>query len=85
MLTVTCGNVRTLRVDADGISSSTLQGVKEGDLKPPIVYFIDVSQSVEHEHPRAMDFLRIDARNVTQFFTKKGLQVPNQPCKGERS
>jgi RIO kinase 1 len=22
------------------------------------IYFIDVSQSVEHDHPRALDFLR---------------------------
>ena len=37
------------------------------------VYFIDVSQSVEHEHPSAMDFLRMDCSNVTAFFSKKGL------------
>ena len=35
------------------------------------VYFIDVSQSVEHEHPSAMDFLRMDCSNVTIF--SKGL------------
>ncbi|CAN0367940.1 unnamed protein product, partial [Discosporangium mesarthrocarpum] len=33
--------------------------------------FIDVSQSMEHEHPRAMDFLRMDCRNVTSFFRKR--------------
>ena len=37
------------------------------------VYIIDVSQSVEHEHPSAMDFLRMDCSNVTAFFSKKGL------------
>ena len=37
------------------------------------VYFIDVSQSVEHEHPSAMDFLRMDCSNITAFFSKKGL------------
>ncbi|KAF0692947.1 Aste57867_16032 [Aphanomyces stellatus] len=37
------------------------------------LYFIDVSQSVEHEHPHAMEFLRKDCKNVTDFFTKSGL------------
>ncbi|TYZ66145.1 hypothetical protein PybrP1_010978 [[Pythium] brassicae (nom. inval.)] len=36
------------------------------------LYFIDVSQSVEHEHPSAADFLRKDCRNVTDYFTKYG-------------
>ena len=29
------------------------------------VYVIDVSQSVEHDHPRALDFLRKDCTNIT--------------------
>lgn len=29
------------------------------------VVFIDVSQSVEHDHPSALDFLRIDCKNLT--------------------
>ena len=37
------------------------------------LYFIDVSQSVEHDHPRALEFLRMDCANVTAFFKKKGL------------
>eukprot|EP00474_Spongospora_subterranea_P010676 CRZ11134.1 hypothetical protein [Spongospora subterranea] len=36
-------------------------------------YIIDVSQSVERDHPMAFDFLRIDCRNVTAFFKKKGV------------
>ncbi|KAF1319771.1 Atypical/rio/rio1 protein kinase, partial [Globisporangium splendens] len=36
------------------------------------LYFIDVSQSVEHEHPSAADFLRKDCKNVTDYFTKYG-------------
>eukprot|EP00735_Rhodelphis_limneticus_P006788 TRINITY_DN19226_c0_g1::TRINITY_DN19226_c0_g1_i1::g.2324::m.2324 TRINITY_DN19226_c0_g1::TRINITY_DN19226_c0_g1_i1::g.2324 ORF type:complete len:665 (-),score=108.58,sp/Q9BRS2/RIOK1_HUMAN/51.99/3e-140,RIO1/PF01163.17/3e-78,RIO1/PF01163.17/2.3e+03,APH/PF01636.18/1.4,APH/PF01636.18/0.32,Kdo/PF06293.9/2.4,Kdo/PF06293.9/0.3,Pkinase/PF00069.20/0.0069 TRINITY_DN19226_c0_g1_i1:421-2367(-) len=36
-------------------------------------FFIDVSQSVEHDHPHALDFLRMDCRNMTDFFVKKGL------------
>lgn len=33
-------------------------------------YIIDVSQSVEHDHPHALEFLRKDLVNVTQFFSK---------------
>lgn len=29
---------------------------------------------MENDHPRAMDFLRMDCRNVTAFFKKKGAQ-----------
>lgn len=35
------------------------------------LYVIDVSQSVEHEHPSAFDFLRLDIKNVEDFFRKK--------------
>lgn len=36
-------------------------------------YIIDVSQSVEHDHPHAMEFLRKDITNVTEFFRKKNV------------
>lgn len=36
-----------------------------------IVKIIDVSQSVEHDHPHALEFLRMDCTNVTDFFAKK--------------
>ena len=36
-----------------------------------IVYVIDVSQSVEHDHPHALEFLRKDVLNVLEFFRKK--------------
>jgi len=36
------------------------------------VYVIDVSQSVESDHPSALDFLRKDASNVNDFFRKSG-------------
>ncbi|BFY99260.1 hypothetical protein BsWGS_02300 [Bradybaena similaris] len=36
-------------------------------------YIIDVSQSVEHEHPHAMEFLRKDITNVTEFFRRKNV------------
>lgn len=37
------------------------------------VVVIDVSQSVEVDHPRAMDFLRRDIVNVNNFFRSRGL------------
>ena len=36
------------------------------------LYIIDVSQSVEHDHPHAFDFLRSDLRNIEDFFSKRG-------------
>ena len=36
---------------------------------------IDVSQAVEHDHPRALDFLRKDCANVTDFFYRNGVCV----------
>lgn len=40
------------------------------------IYVIDVSQSVETDHPSALDFLRKDAVNINDFFRKVGgLQV----------
>ena len=40
------------------------------------VVVIDVSQSVESDHPRAMDFLRMDCTNVTSYFGRRcGLRV----------
>jgi RIO kinase 1 len=36
------------------------------------VYVIDVSQSVETDHPSALHFLRKDAANVNEFFRKSG-------------
>jgi RIO kinase 1 len=37
------------------------------------VYVIDVSQSVEHDHPRSLEFLRMDIKNITDYFRKKGV------------
>ena len=39
------------------------------------VWFIDVSQSVDHDHPSAFDFLRKDLDNINQFFGAKGVNV----------
>ena len=39
------------------------------------LHIIDVSQSVEHDHPHAFDFLRSDLRNVEDFFSKRGVRT----------
>jgi len=39
------------------------------------IYIIDVSQSVEHDHPHAMEFLRSDCTNITEFFKKNKVGV----------
>lgn len=39
------------------------------------LYIIDVSQSVEHDHPRALEFLRMDIKNVGDFFRRKGVDT----------
>lgn len=36
---------------------------------------IDVSQSVEHDHPRSLEFLRMDIKNVSDFFRRKNVEV----------
>lgn len=35
------------------------------------VWVIDVSQSIEHDHPMAFHFLKRDIYNINNFFTKK--------------
>ncbi|XP_003225635.2 serine/threonine-protein kinase RIO1 [Anolis carolinensis] len=39
------------------------------------VYIIDVSQSVEHDHPHALEFLRKDCANINDFFRKYNVAV----------
>ncbi|XP_034284998.1 serine/threonine-protein kinase RIO1 [Pantherophis guttatus] len=39
------------------------------------VYIIDVSQSVEHDHPHALEFLRKDCANINDFFYKYNVAV----------
>ncbi|KIO33433.1 hypothetical protein M407DRAFT_233075 [Tulasnella calospora MUT 4182] len=39
------------------------------------LYMIDVSQSVEHDHPHALEFLRTDLTNVDEWFKKRGVQT----------
>lgn len=37
------------------------------------VIVIDVGQSVEMDHPMALDFLRRDLAVIIEFFSKKGI------------
>ncbi|EFA79869.1 putative protein serine/threonine kinase [Heterostelium album PN500] len=39
------------------------------------LFIIDVSQSVEHDHPHSLEFLRMDVSNITDFFRKNGVQT----------
>ncbi|KUI59286.1 Serine/threonine-protein kinase rio1 [Cytospora mali] len=39
------------------------------------LYMIDVSQSVEHDHPRSLEFLRMDIKNVGDFFRRQGVDL----------
>ncbi|GAA5886857.1 hypothetical protein JCM6882_005917 [Rhodosporidiobolus microsporus] len=39
------------------------------------LWIIDVSQSIEHEHPAAFDFLRADIKNADDFFAKRGIDT----------
>ncbi len=38
-------------------------------------WIIDVSQSVEHDHPKSLEFLRMDIKNVSDFFRRKGVDT----------
>lgn len=39
------------------------------------LYTIDVSQSVEHDHPHSFDFLRSDIGNIDEFFARRGVRT----------
>ncbi|KAF2197376.1 Serine/threonine-protein kinase Rio1 [Delitschia confertaspora ATCC 74209] len=39
------------------------------------LFVIDVSQSVEHDHPQSLEFLRMDIKNVSDFFRTKNVDV----------
>ena len=38
-------------------------------------WYIDVSQAVEPNHPNGLEFLFRDCRNISDFFTKKGVHA----------
>lgn len=65
--------------DADGHTSvepsTSGAALEETEARPAPrghLWIIDVSQSVEHDHPHAFDFLRADLHNVEDFFSKRG-------------
>lgn len=39
------------------------------------LWMIDVSQSVEHDHPSSLEFLRMDIKNVNDYFRRQGVSV----------
>ena len=39
------------------------------------LWIIDVSQSVEHDHPRSLEFLRMDIKNVSDFFRRRSVDT----------
>jgi len=39
------------------------------------LFIIDVSQSVEHDHPRSLEFLRMDVKNVSDYFRRQNVDV----------
>ncbi|KAE8153774.1 RIO1 family-domain-containing protein [Aspergillus avenaceus] len=39
------------------------------------LHIIDVSQSVEHDHPRSLEFLRMDIKNISDFFRRKNVDI----------
>lgn len=39
------------------------------------IHMIDVSQSVEKDHPQALSFLQRDIKNINDFFRKKRVKV----------
>ncbi|KAI2639818.1 Serine/threonine-protein kinase Rio1 [Hypomontagnella submonticulosa] len=39
------------------------------------LYIIDVSQSVEHDHPRSLEFLRMDIKNTGDYFRREGVDT----------
>ncbi|PSR70474.1 hypothetical protein PHLCEN_2v13625 [Hermanssonia centrifuga] len=53
--------------------SDSLEPEKDNDQRGHL-YIIDVSQSVEQDHPHAFDFLRSDLRNVEDFFSRHGIR-----------
>lgn len=38
-------------------------------------WLIDVSQAVEHDHPRSLEFLRMDVKNISDFYRSRNVHV----------
>ncbi len=46
-------------------------------------YFIDMGQSVLTSHPKALEYLRRDVKNITRFFSKFGIKVSDSDILNE--
>ena len=46
------------------------------------IYIIDVSQAVDLDHPKALEFLREDCRHVNDFFRRGGERARRMPFHG---
>ncbi|KAF2847390.1 RIO1-domain-containing protein [Plenodomus tracheiphilus IPT5] len=38
-------------------------------------WLIDVSQAVEHDHPRSLEFLRMDVKNISDFYRSRNVDT----------
>jgi RIO kinase 1 len=61
---------RSLTLEPDADSTPVAPSYHEGHL-----WVIDVSQSVEQDHPAAFDFLRSDIQNANDFFARRGVDT----------
>ena len=73
-------NASTPGSAVDPSSDTAAASTSEEQSSPPFpprghLCIIDVSQSVEHDHPHAFDFLRSDLRNIEDFFSKRGVRT----------
>lgn len=68
---VPSSNTPTVNQDSDPAQSDTAHSTHKD---PGTLYIIDVSQSVEHDHPSAYDFLRSDLKNIKRFFEGWGVR-----------
>jgi len=67
------GEEERVRV-SEGITAAALSSARPG--------LIDIGQAVLNSHPKAMDFLQRDLRNIVAFFQKLGLNLSHEDvCK----
>jgi RIO kinase 1 len=69
---------KTLKTVLDDIKALYRNGLVHGDIseynilmKGSVPYIIDFGQAVGTGHPKALDFMRRDIENITNFFRKK--------------
>ena len=67
---------RTLRQMRNLHTKSVLTTKSVSNLQGEL-FLIDVSQAVDLDHPRALDFLREDSQHVNAFFRRAGIATLN--------